>query len=93
MFIASECYSDIDGTSIEQRDHHGTISREQPDMKAMLKSELAAAAGVSRKTLMKWLKDPYIQKQMARYSLSAHQKKLPGSLIKIICEHYVIDID
>jgi hypothetical protein len=62
-------------------------------MKAMLKSELAAAAGVSRKPLMKWLKDPYIQKQMARYPLSAHQKKLPGSLIKIICEHYVIDID
>ena len=62
-------------------------------MRAMLKSELAAAAGVSRKTLMKWLKDPYIQEQMARYSLSAHQKKLPGSLIKIICEHYVIDFD
>ena len=62
-------------------------------MRAMFKSELAAAAGVSRKTLMKWLKDPYIQEQMARYPLSAHQKKLPGSLIKIICEHYVIDFD
>ena len=93
MSITSKYYLDIDGTSIEQHDHHGTISRERPDMRAMLKSELAAAAGVSRKTLMKWLKDPYIQKQMARYPLSAHQKKLPGSLIKIICEHYVIDID
>ena len=62
-------------------------------MKAMTKSQLAEAAGVSRRTLMKWLKDPYIQAQMARYELSSHQKKLPGSLIKIICEHYVIDID
>jgi hypothetical protein len=62
-------------------------------MRAMLKSQLAKAAGVSRKTLMNWLKDPYIQAQMAQYDLSPHQKKLPGSLIKIICEHYVIDID
>ncbi|MBR2266099.1 MAG: hypothetical protein IJ882_05435 [Paludibacteraceae bacterium] len=62
-------------------------------MKAMTKSQLAEAAGVSCKTLMKWLKDPYIQAQMALYELSPHQKKLPGSLIKIICNHYVIDID
>ena len=61
-------------------------------MKAMTKSQLAAAAGISRKTLMKWLKDPYIQAQMVQYELSPHQKKLPGSLIKIICEHYVIDV-
>ena len=62
-------------------------------MKAMFKSQLAVAAGVSRKTLMKWLKDPYIQAQMAQYELSPYQKKLPGKLIKIICNHYVIDID
>ena len=62
-------------------------------MKSMTKSQLASAAGVSRKTLMKWLQDPYIQAQMAPYALSPHQKKLPGSLIKIICNHYVIDID
>ncbi len=62
-------------------------------MRAMLKCELAKAAGVSRKTLMNWLKDPYIQAKMAQYELSPHQKKLPGSLIKIICNHYVIDID
>jgi len=62
-------------------------------MRAMTKSQLAKAAGVSRKTLMKWLKDPYIQAKMAQYDLSPHQKKLPGSLIKFICTHYVIDID
>jgi predicted site-specific integrase-resolvase len=62
-------------------------------MRAMTKSQLAAAAGISRKTLMKWLKDPYIQAKMAQYELSPHQKKLPGSLIKIICEHYVINFD
>ncbi len=73
-----------------------TITGSSPDnklMRAMLKCELAEAAGVSRKTLMKWLQDPYIQAQMAQYELSPHQKKLPGSLIKIICNHYVIDID
>jgi predicted site-specific integrase-resolvase len=62
-------------------------------MRAMTKSQLAQAAGVSRKTLMNWLKDPYIRDQMACFQLSPHQKKLPGNLIKIICEHYVIDLD
>ena len=59
----------------------------------MSKGELARAAGVSRKTLVKWLKDPFIQQKLAGFELSPHQKKLPGKLVKIICEHYVIDVD
>jgi hypothetical protein len=62
-------------------------------MRAMTKSALAKAAGVTRKTLMKWLKTPFMQQQLAQFQLSPHQKKLPGKLVKIICEHYVIDLD
>lgn len=62
-------------------------------MKAMSKTELARAAGVSRSTMWRWLKDPYIRQQIQKYQWSPKQKKLPGKLIKIICEHYVIDID
>ena len=62
-------------------------------MKAMTKSQLARAAGVSRSTFWRWLKNPYIQQQIEAFQWSDKQKKLPGRLVKIICEHYVIDID
>ena len=62
-------------------------------MRAMTKSQLAEAAGVSRKTLMRWLKEPYMQQYIAQIPLTPKQHKLPGKLIKILCEHYVIDID
>lgn len=61
-------------------------------MKAMSKKQLAQAAGVSRWTFRRWLNDPYMQQQLARFALTPKQKKLPGKLVKIICEHYVIDI-
>ena len=59
----------------------------------MFKSELAAAAGVSTRTLMRWLKEPYMQQQLKQFSLNPRQQKLPGKIVKIICEHYVIDLD
>ena len=62
-------------------------------MRAMTKSELAQAAGVSRWTLRRWLQEPYMQSQLAAFHLKPRQRKLPGRLVKIICEHYVIDID
>ena len=62
-------------------------------MRAMFKSELAAAAGVSTRTLMRWLKEPYMQQQLKIFPLSPKQQKLPGKLVKIICNHYVIDLD
>jgi len=61
-------------------------------MRAMTKSQLARYAGVSRWTLRRWLEEPYMQEQLAKYPL-IHRYKLPGNLIKIICDHYVIDID
>lgn len=61
-------------------------------MRAMTKSQLAKAAGVSRKTLMRWLKEPYMQTQLAHFPLSPKQHKLPGKLVKIICDHFVIDL-
>ena len=59
----------------------------------MSKAELARAAGVSRVTLWRWLKEPSMRQLLAKYQWSPKQKKLPGKLVKIICEHYVIDID
>ena len=62
-------------------------------MRAMSKGELARRAGVSRWTLRRWLKEPRMQQQMAQFKLKPKQRKLPGRLVKIISEHYVIDID
>jgi len=62
-------------------------------MKAMTKTQLAQAAGVSRKTLMRWLKEPDMQQRLAPFRLKRKQHKLPGKLIKILCDHYVIDLD
>ena len=62
-------------------------------MKAMSKGELARAAGVSRWTLQRWLKAPYMKAQVAQFEITPKQQKLPGKLVKIICEHYVIDLD
>ena len=62
-------------------------------MKAMTKKALAQADGVSRWTLQRWLREPSIQNQLKRFQLTKKQKKLPRGAVKIICEHYVIDID
>ena len=62
-------------------------------MKSMTKSELAKAAGVCTDTLRNWLKDPYIQQQLAPMNLKKQQKKLPPRAVKIITDHYAIEID
>jgi len=62
-------------------------------MKAMSKSALAEAAGVSRRTLMRWLQDPEMQRRLEPFALSPNQKKLPGKVVQIISNHYVIDLD
>lgn len=62
-------------------------------MKAMTKSQLAQAAGVHRNTLARWLKDPYIQQQLNQLNIPKNVKKLPAKAVKIICYHYVIDLD
>ena len=61
-------------------------------MRAMTKSELARAAGVSRNTMRNWLKDAYIAKQLDTMNLKKKQK-LPPNAVQLICEHYAITID
>ena len=62
-------------------------------MQALTKSQLAAAAGVHRNTLARWLKEPFMAEQLRQLHLSPKAKKLPAKAVKIICTHYVIDID
>jgi lambda repressor-like predicted transcriptional regulator len=62
-------------------------------MRAMTKSQLAKAAGVSMRTLRRWLEDPYIKKQLAAVPLKKQQVKLPPRAVQIIAEHYAIEID
>ena len=96
MSITSKYYLDIEGTSIEQHDHHGTISREQNEsnpMRAMTKSQLARKAGVSEQTLRVWLRDPYIRQQLAPLKLKKQQILLPPAAVQIIVNHYAIEID
>ena len=62
-------------------------------MRAMTKSQLARAAGVSRRTLRNWLKDPHIQRQLAPFKLQKNQHLLPPAAVQIIVEHYAIEIN
>lgn len=62
-------------------------------MKAMTKSALARAAGVSMRTFRRWLNEPYIVQQLAPLKLKKKQQKLPPSAVQIITEHYAIEID
>lgn len=61
-------------------------------MKAMTKSALAKAAGVSRKTLKRWLQEPSIQAKLAPFNLKNQQRILPPAVVEIIATHYVIEI-
>ena len=58
-------------------------------MKAMLKSELAAAAGVSRDTLLRWLHSvaDYLRSQ----GLNPKAKMLPPQVVRYLCEKYDIE--
>lgn len=62
-------------------------------MKSMTKSQLARKAGVSKRTMRRWLNDPYIKNLLAGMQLKKQQQLLPPNVVKIICEHYAIEID
>lgn len=62
-------------------------------MRKVSKSELAKAAGVSERTLRRWLNTPYMRKKLRRFKLKHRLHILPAEAVKIICEHYVIEID
>lgn len=60
-------------------------------MKAMLKSELADAAGVSRKTFHRWLETDaeFLREQ----GVKPKAKMLPPNVVKYLIEKYCIDLD
>ena len=58
--------------------------------KAMYKSEIAAAAGVSRQTLRNWMKTD--RETLAKMGVSPNAKIMPPLAVKYLCEKYVIDI-
>ena len=62
-------------------------------MRAMSKSEIAERAGVSIWTLRRWLNEPRMRQQLAPFQLKPKQQLLPPGAVKIICDHYVIEID
>ena len=62
-------------------------------MKSMTKSQLARKAGVSERTLQRWLKDPFMRQQLALLKLKSKQQLLPPRAVQIISEHYAIEID
>ena len=59
-------------------------------MKAMLKSELAAKAGVSRTTLKNWCK-PY-QKELEAMGLGPNAKVLPPNVVQFLANKLCIDV-
>ena len=59
-------------------------------MKAMLKSELATAAGVSTDTFRRWLHSDtdYLRSQ----GITPKTKVLPPQVVRYICEKYDIEV-
>ncbi|MBP3790271.1 MAG: hypothetical protein J6I52_11730 [Prevotella sp.] len=60
-------------------------------MKAMTRTQLAAYAGVSVRTLVNWCK-PY-QKELAQMGMTPDMRVLPPNIAKWIAERFCIDID
>lgn len=58
--------------------------------RAMYKSELADAAGVSRETFRRWLRSD--RQQFAQWHIPVKAKLLPPHAVRYLCEKYVIDI-
>ena len=61
-------------------------------MKAMTKSALAKAAGVSYTTFWRWLQDPEMQAMLKPFQLKKQQHILPPEVVQILVNHYVIEI-
>ncbi len=58
-------------------------------MKSMTRKELAQLAGVSERTLRRWLHSNHNQLIAAGYQAS--QRKLPPRVVKYLMEFYVIE--
>jgi len=55
----------------------------------MFKYELAAAAGVSRQTLRRWLKSD--REVLARMGVGGRTKLLPPAAVRYLCDKYDIN--
>ena len=60
-------------------------------MQAMLKSELARAAGVSRDTFRKWLQQD--RQQLASCGMLPRSRLVPPRAVEYLCEKYCIILD
>lgn len=58
--------------------------------KAMYKSELAAAAGVTSDTFRRWLKTD--KQVLADMGITPQQQLLPPHAVGYLCEKYCIDL-
>lgn len=59
-------------------------------MKAMLKSELASAAGVSRDTFRRWLQSD--AEYMREQGVKPTSKMLPPKVVKYLIDKYCIEM-
>lgn len=59
--------------------------------KSMTHTQLADCAGVSRRTLYKWL-HPYKDK-LRKLGVLPNAKVIPPKAVRFICETFTIDID
>ena len=59
-------------------------------MKSAYKYELADAAGVSRTTFWRWLKEN--QSQLSQYGMKPGSRVLPPRAVEWICRQYGIDL-
>ena len=59
-------------------------------MKAMLKSELASAAGVSRDTFRRWLQSD--AEYMRAQGVKPTSKMLPPKVVKYLIDKYCIEL-
>ncbi len=60
-------------------------------MKSATRKELAAAAGVSRQTLMRWLKAD--RDELCRLGWVPGKHIFPPSAVRYICRKYCIDFE
>ena len=59
-------------------------------MKCLLKSELADMAGVSERTLQRWMKRKALQ--LRELGVDTHTKIIPPHAVRYICKEYGIDL-
>jgi len=60
---------------------------------AMSKFQLAEAAGVSTRTLARWLQIEEMQQLLQRYHIASTRRILPPKVVQGICEHFCIFVD